>query len=114
MKGHFGYLRYVTRHKWFVFVACWQLGIPWRGLIHDWSKFLPCEWFPYVAKFHGGPHRSWATIHGDERNSYRYEWTQEGVDEAFDGAWLHHQHVNKHHWQHWVLRNDDGDARVLR
>lgn len=22
-------------------------------------------------------------------------------------AWLHHIHNNKHHWQHWVLINDD-------
>ena len=25
----------------------------------------------------------------------------------FDKAWLHHIHNNKHHWQHWVLMEDD-------
>ena len=29
------------------------------------------------------------------------------VDLAFKRAWLHHIHANPHHWQHWVLLNDD-------
>jgi hypothetical protein len=32
---------------------------------------------------------------------------------AFDIAWLHHQHYNPHHWQHWILRLDDGGAHAL-
>jgi hypothetical protein len=33
-----------------------------------------------------------------------------GLSEQFDRAWLHHQHYNKHHWQHWFLVNDtDGE-----
>ena len=27
--------------------------------------------------------------------------------EAFDYAWLQHIHLNPHHWQHWVLINDE-------
>ena len=27
--------------------------------------------------------------------------------EAFDFAWLRHIHQNPHHWQYWVLINDD-------
>jgi hypothetical protein len=30
---HFKYLRYILRHKWYVFVECCRLGIPWRGAI---------------------------------------------------------------------------------
>lgn len=29
------------------------------------------------------------------------------VVEDFNYAWLHHIHNNPHHWQHWVLINDD-------
>lgn len=31
------------------------------------------------------------------------------VVENFNKAWLHHIHVNHHHWQHWVLINDNPD-----
>jgi hypothetical protein len=31
----------------------------------------------------------------------------------FDRAWLHHQHRNPHHWQHWVLREDSGATKIL-
>ena len=89
MKPHFQYASYVARHKWFVFRAGLKTKAPiWRLLIHDWSKLTPSEWFPYVDRFYGG---------------YKN-------DLQFNAAWLHHQHRNPHHWQHWVLREDDGDT----
>ena len=96
MKAHLEYAAYVARHKWFVFVAGLKTGAPlWRLLIHDWSKLTPAEWTPYVHSFYGeGPP------------------TPE-VEAAFDRAWLHHQHRNPHHWQHWLLREDDGDTKAL-
>ena len=96
MKPHLQYASYVARHKWFVFRAGLKTRAPlWRLLIHDWSKFTPAEWFPYVRSFYGG-----------ERTP--------AVRLAFDAAWLHHQHRNPHHWQHWLLREDDGDTKALR
>lgn len=93
MRPHLQYLAYVVRHKWFVFRAGLRTGAPlWRLLVHDWSKFTPAEWGPYVRKFYGG-------------------W--ERLDE-FDQAWLHHQHHNPHHWQHWLLREDSGLLKLLR
>lgn len=97
LKAHWGYLKYVLRHKWFVFVAGRKTGAPlWRLLIHDWSKFTRAEWTPYVHSFY----------RKDLRGS-------PAVSDAFDRAWLHHQHVNKHHWQHWLLQEDDGDVKCL-
>ena len=32
---------------------------------------------------------------------------------AFDYAWLHHQNTNKHHWQYWVLINDNEGIKAL-
>ena len=32
------------------------------------------------------------------------------IEANFNKAWLHHIHNNPHHWQHWVLIEDDGDS----
>lgn len=96
MKPHLKYLSYVARHKWFVLVAGLKVKAPlWRLLIHDWSKFSRAEWGPYVRKFYGS---------GDPLD----------VLLAFDKAWLHHQHRNPHHWQSWLLREDEGNVIPLR
>ena len=56
LKAHLRYAGYLLRHKWYVFRACRQLGVPlWQALVHDWSKLRPSEWFPYVRFFYGLP-----------------------------------------------------------
>lgn len=117
--NHLRYLSYVVRHKWFVFVAGFATGAPlWRLVIHDWSKFTPAEWGPYVRKFYGNADNRTplADFHGDQRmwalGCWWVKW-KEQVDADFDRAWLHHQHTNPHHWQHWVLREDSGATKVL-
>lgn len=102
MKAHWSYLKYVIRHKWFVFIACRRLGVSlWRSIIHDWSKFLPCEWGPYVRSFYNrdGTKRDWKA---------RDPWEKM----EFDAAWNHHQKANKHHWQYWLLTNDSDEPKV--
>jgi hypothetical protein len=97
----------VLAHKYFVLRAGLALDPP-RGLpalrqmrwwlqllLHDTSKFLPPEWGPYVARFYRPAPNA-------------------GTFAAFDRAWLHHQHANPHHWQSWLLRNDNGTMTVLR
>ena len=96
---HLLYLSYLLRHKWFVLLACWRRGLYWRGIVHDWSKFLPDEWFPYANYFYG------------QNSKTRKQTPQE--QEAFDRAWLKHQHRSPHHWQHWVLREDSGEMKLL-
>jgi hypothetical protein len=95
---HARYLRSLLRHKWYVFLECCKLGIPWMGIIHDWSKFRPSEWVPYAQSFHG---------------PWKYEDRPEWLVSAFDAAWLHHQNRNKHHWQYWLLVQDDDDNKIL-
>lgn len=95
---HRRYALYLVRHKWFVLVAGLKMKAPlWRLLIHDWSKFLPSEWLPYARYF------------------YAYERGQqpEAARAAFNRAWLHHQHLNPHHWQHYILTEDSGRAFAL-
>jgi len=103
------YLGYVLRHKWYVFRASRDLGIPWRGLVHDLSKFRPSELLPYARYFYepdGSPRT--------RRDKTGYYKAAETGDHAFDIAWMHHQHRNPHHWQYWVLPLDDGGVRALR
>ena len=74
LKAHVQYLWYVIRHKWFVFVECLKIGVPlWGALIHDWQKFTPAEWKPYVLSFWG---------------PWSYEERPTWLVESFDKAWL--------------------------
>jgi hypothetical protein len=89
MDKHLNYLKYVCKHKWFVFRAGLAVGgIPlWRLIIHDYSKFSKAEWTPYVNRFFGGR----AGIEDKSQDP-----------QEFHRAWLHHLHHNPHHWEHWI------------
>jgi hypothetical protein len=101
MIAHLKYARYILRHKYYVFLAGLATGAPWwRLVLHDWSKLTPAEWGPYVTFFYGKKTTNAARLEQRRRD--------------FDAAWLHHQHANKHHWQHWILRNDNGETAVLK
>ena len=93
------YARYVLRHKWYVFIECCRRGIPWRGLMHDISKFLPGEFMPYARYFYGPRDLT--------------EQEGQGAQSAFDLAWLKHQKRNPHHWQYWALQEDNGGVKYL-
>ena len=89
IKKHSNYLKYILCHKYYVAVECFKQGLIWRGIIHDWSKFLPSEWFAYADYFYG------------ERD-----------ESAFDSAWEHHKKFNDHHWEYWTISQDN--PRSLR
>lgn len=97
------YLKYVLRHKWFVMFACFKDRLYWQGIIHDMSKFLPSEFFPYANFFYNK----------NPRNKSGYYKPTDTGDKAFDFAWLLHQKRNRHHWQWWVLPEDEGGVKVL-
>lgn len=77
------YFWLTVKHRWFVLLAGIRVGAPiWRLLIHDWTKFLPCELPHYQRQFFG-----------------------KADDPAgFIGCWVHHQNSNPHHWEYWVPR----------
>lgn len=103
--AHLRYLKYVLRHKYYVYQGCRVLGVSrWQALIHDWHKFTPGEWMPYVRFFYGPKPPTM------NEKGYIHKT---GQDEAFDRAWLSHQHRGKHHWQHWLLRQGDGQLKAL-
>lgn len=103
------YFWYVIRHKWFVFVECCKFDYTWLGLVHDWSKFLPSEFIPYARHFYGDK-KSDIKKGRDETGYYKAGDTG---DVAFDFAWLLHQKRNKHHWQWWMLPEDDGGIKLF-
>jgi len=55
---------------------------------HDHTKTREDEYAAYDAYFYGR-NRSFEVV------------------QAYNQAWLFHIHRNPHHWQHWVLINDD-------
>lgn len=61
---------------------------------HDQSKYSDEEFDPYGERFYG-----------------KYKDREED-DPEFKKAWLHHQHNNPHHWQHWCLLEDDNAGKV--
>lgn len=98
---HLNYLKYLLRHKWFVYVAALRLKdapteLLWRVIVHDLSKFLPSEWLPYARCFYAP----------DGSKQYK-----EGPD--FTLAWNDHQKRNKHHWQYWLITWDRGTSEPL-
>jgi hypothetical protein len=105
MNKHIKYGKYIIRHKWYVFIECCKEGIPIRGLFHDMSKFLPSEWFPYANYFYNKPKSNIETGY--------YKPADTG-DKKFDFAWLLHQKRNRHHWQWWLLPEDNGGVKTLR
>lgn len=65
----------------------------WYIDFHDDSKTIPDEYEAYDAYFYGKRTKA--------------------VDANFKRMWLEHIHRNPHHWQYWVLNNDDGTTETL-
>jgi len=96
------YFKYICIHKWFVFLQCLRFikiypflgfSLLWRGIVHDLSKFRRDEWIPYREYYYG------------KNKAY--------VQNVFDLAWLKHIHRNKHHWQYYILLEDEGNTKLI-
>jgi hypothetical protein len=69
------------------------MGIPFRGLMHDLSKFHPAEFLEGVKYYNGkiSPVEESKRING------------------YSKAWLHHRGHNKHHYDYWQINLDTGN-----
>ncbi len=92
MNPYLGHLKTICTHKRYVFLACCKAGIPWRGLMHDLSKFS-IEEFWTSARYWTGK----SSPISAERDLL-----------GFSYAWQHHKAHNPHHWEYWVDFRNDG------
>lgn len=90
---HFGT---VCKHKFWVQHYCNKAGIPWRGFMHDWSKFSPTEFFE-SAKYYSG---------------IRSPIDACKEDKGYSEAWLHHKGRNKHHYEYWQDNFNKGTTHL--
>lgn len=86
LKNAIKHFKLITKHKWVVFKLCCKVGIPFRGLMHDLSKYSPTEFFESV-KYYTGTHSPISECRKKE---------------GFSKAWLHHKGRNKHHHEYWI------------
>lgn len=96
--SYFHYSLYLLKHKTFVSLECIKRGLIWRGIKHDWDKFLPFCFKTYALFFYGKnkPPR--------DKNGYYKPHNTGNPD--FERAWLKHIRRNDHHWQYWVVPHD--------
>lgn len=81
-----GHLKTVCKHKHYVRVACFKMGLYKQGILHDLSKFSPTEFIPSVKY-------------------YSKSFSPNITDRVLNGAstsWLHHKGRNKHHFEYWT------------
>ena len=92
----FGHLFMIFKHKTWVFYYACKLGIPFRGLIHDLSKFSPIEFFESVHYYTG-------------KSSPIPECKK---DKGYSLAWQHHKGRNPHHYEYWMDNFDKGGTPI--
>ncbi len=91
------HFKLVAKHKFLVFKFCCKLGVPFRGLVHDLSKYS-FEEFGESIKYYTGTKSPISEC--KEKNGY-------------SRAWLHHKGRNKHHLEYWVDLTAPNPAPVI-
>lgn len=86
IKNFFGHLHTINKHRFYVFKLSIRAGIPFRGLMHDLSKYSPVEFFEGVKYYNG------------KRSPISFCKQEKG----YSKAWLHHKGRNKHHFEYWI------------
>lgn len=85
----FGHFHTINSHRHKVIGNCFRAGIPWRGLMHDLSKYSPTEFFNGVKYYQG----------------MRSPNEAEREDIGYSRAWMHHKGRNRHHFEYWIDYN---------
>ena len=76
----------ITKHRWLVCRHCFRVGLYWRGLTHDLSKYSWTE-FRAGMKYYQGT---------------RSPNTEEREENGYSLAWMHHKGRNRHHFEYWI------------
>lgn len=90
------HFKLITIHKYYVFMYCRKAGITWRGIVHDFSKYSPTEFFESVKYYTGtdSPINNCKKVNG------------------YSEAWMHHKGRNKHHYEYWQDDFDHGGKQI--
>ncbi len=76
----------ITKHRHLVMKHCFQVGLYWRGLCHDLSKYSWTEFRSGILYYQGT----------------RSPNAAEREDRGYSLAWMHHKGRNKHHFEYWT------------
>ena len=84
-----GHFLTITKHRHAVIRHCFKAGIPFRGLLHDLSKYTLTEFIPGARYYTGvkSPNEGERAVLG------------------YSSAWLHHKGRNRHHFEYWTDYN---------
>lgn len=91
MSNFWKHLKIVHVHRKYVRKLCFKLGILWRGLAHDLSKYSIAEL--KISKWFSGTN----SPHQNCREKLGYS-----------PSWMHHYHRNDHHYLYW-MDTDEAD-----
>ncbi len=91
------HLKVILTHKYYVFINCFKVGIIYRGIMHDLSKFGFIEFFNSVKY-----------VTGDQSPTI----LERKNDSGFSHVAVRHTGRNRHHWQYWI--DHDKNCLVVR
>lgn len=97
MNNFLNHLKIIKTHRKFVREACFKMGIPLHGILHDLSKYSFTEMS--ICKYYSGkrsPHQNARAVLG------------------YSPSWIHHYHTNKHHYQFWWDENEEGQIIPMK
>lgn len=103
LRNYLIYLYFHLRHKQHVWRECSRRGLYWRGLTHDWTKFLPPEFCVFAEYW-----LEW----GWPRLKDRSIVIPPDVYARFRRVHDRHKQRNRHHWEHWVSVGPDGRESI--
>ena len=94
------YDEYLYNHIHAVKACMLMLHEEYELIDHDISKYSEDEYYAYDNYFYPAEN-------GIDDSD------KEFTEKLFEYAWLHHQNTNRHHWQYWVLINDEDGIKPL-
>lgn len=96
MKKYWRHFKTITKHKWYVMVACFRAGLYLQGILHDLSKYSITEFCASAKYFQGDK----SPIDAEKKAN------------GYSIAWQNHKAKNKHHWHYWT-DFENGELVVL-
>ena len=82
-----GHFKTITKHRHLVMWHCFRVGLYWRGLMHDLSKYSWTEFRAGIRYYQDGKRSP---------NAAEREFC------GYSPAWMHHKGRNRHHFEYWT------------